>query len=67
MTGYLNTVATVKRVDLAGAVKEFVDEREAETKSVNGKRPEMSKSYFLNTKLWLGWLKKPFLQRRFAN
>jgi glutaminase len=27
VTGYLNTVATVKRVDLAAAVKEFVDGR----------------------------------------
>jgi integrase len=60
VTGYLNTVATVKRVDLAAAVKEFVDGRETETKSVNGKRPEMSKSYFLNTKLWLGWFEKAF-------
>jgi integrase len=53
-------VATVKRVDLAAAVKDFVDGRETETKSVNGKRPEMSKSYFLNTKLWLGWFEKTF-------
>jgi len=60
VTGYLNTEATVKRVDLAVAVKEFVDGREAETESVNGKRPELSKSYFLNTKLWLGWFEKAF-------
>jgi len=60
VTGYLNTVAMVKRVDLAAAVKEFVDGRETETKSVNGKRPEMSKSYFINTKLWLGWFEKTF-------
>ena len=60
VTGYLNTVATVKRVDLAAAVKEFVDGREAETKSVNGKRPELSKNYFQITKLWLGWFEKTF-------
>ena len=60
VTSYLSTEATVKRVDLAVAVKEFVDGREAETKSVNGKRPELSKSYFLNTKLWLGWFEKTF-------
>ena len=60
VAGYLNTVATIKHVGLAAAVKEFVDGREAETKSVNGKRPEMSKSYFLNTKLWLGWFDKTF-------
>ena len=60
VAGYLTTVATIKRVDLAAAVKEFVDGREVETKAVNGKRPEMSKSYFLNTKLWLGWFEKTF-------
>jgi integrase len=58
--GYLNTVATVKRLDLAAAVKEFVGEREIETQSVNGKRPELSKNYVLNTKLWLGWFEKTF-------
>jgi len=56
----LHNVATIKRVDLAAAVKEFVDGREAETKSVNGKRPELSKNYFLMTKLWLGWFEKTF-------
>jgi hypothetical protein len=60
VAGYLNTVATVKRMDLAAAVKEFVDGREAETKSVNGKRPELSKNYFQITKLWLGWFEKTF-------
>ena len=54
VTGYLSTKATVKRVNLAAAVKAFVGEREAEMKLVNGKRPELSKNYFLNTKLWLG-------------
>ncbi len=58
--GYLNTVATVKRMDLAAAIKEFVDGREVETKSVNGKRPELSKNYFQITKLWLGWFEKTF-------
>ena len=58
--GYLTTVATVKRIDLGVAVKEFVDGREAETKPVNGKRPELSKNYFQITKLWLGWFEKSF-------
>ena len=58
--GYLTTVATVNRIDLAASVKEFVDGREVETKSVNGKRPEMSKNYFQITKLWLGWFEKTF-------
>jgi len=61
VAGYLNAVATVKRIDLTAAVKEFVDGREAETKSVNGKRPELSKNYFQITKLWLGWFEKTFL------
>ena len=60
VAGYLSTVATVKRVDLAAAVKEFVDGREAETKSANGKRAELSKNYFQITKLWLGWFEKAF-------
>jgi integrase len=60
VAGYLTTVATVKRVDVAAAVKEFVDGREVETKSVNGKRPELSKNYFQITKLWLGWFEKTF-------
>ncbi len=60
VAGYLSTVATVKRVDIAAAVKEFVDAREVETQSVNGKRPELSKNYFLMTKLWLGWFEKTF-------
>jgi integrase len=58
--GFLTTVATVRRVGLAAAVKEFVDGRETETKSVNGKRPELSKNYFQITKLWLGWFEKTF-------
>lgn len=58
--GYLTTVATVKRIDLTKAVKDFVDVREAETKSVNGKRPELSKNYLQITKLWLGWFEKTF-------
>ena len=60
VTGYLTTVATLKRMDVRAAVKEFVDGREIETKSVNGKRPELSKNYFQITKLWLGWFEKTF-------
>ena len=60
VAGYLSTVATVKRVDVAAAVKEFVDGREAETKSANGKRAQLSRNYFLITKLWLGVFEKPF-------
>ena len=60
VAGYLSTVATVKRVDVAAAVKEFVDGREAETKSANGKRAQLSRNYFLITKLWLGWFEKTF-------
>ncbi len=60
IAGYLTTVATIKRMDVAAAVKEFVDGREVETKSVNDKRPELSRNYFLMTKLWLGWFEKTF-------
>ena len=60
VAGYLSTVATVKRVDVAAAVKEFVDGREAETKSANGKRAQLSRNYFLIPKLWLGWFEKTF-------
>ena len=60
VSGYLAGVATVKRMDLAAAVKEFVDGRKAETESVNGKRAELSKNYFQITKLWLGWFEKTF-------
>jgi integrase len=60
VAGYLSTVATVKRVAVSAAVKEFVDGREAETKSENGKRAQLSKNYFQMTKLWLGWFEKTF-------
>ena len=60
VAGYLSTVATVKRVAVAAAVKEFVDGRELETKSADGKRAQLSKNYFQITKLWLGWFEKTF-------
>ncbi|MEI6195271.1 MAG: hypothetical protein WCS42_13175, partial [Verrucomicrobiota bacterium] len=58
--GYLNAVTTIKRVEVKSAVNDFVAEYEAKTKSTNGKRPELSMSYFSNTKLWLGWFEKTF-------
>ena len=60
MDGYLSTVATIQRVDVANAVKEFVAARKAKTLPANGKRPELSKNYFQITALWLGWFEKTF-------
>ena len=60
VTGFKTTVASVKRLDIKSAVVEFNAEREAKTTSIDGKRPQLSKSYFLNTKLWLGWFEKTF-------
>jgi hypothetical protein len=58
--GYATTVVKIKRVDVKMAVAEFVTEREAKTKAVNGERPELSLNYFQITKLWLGWFEKTF-------
>jgi integrase len=43
--GYLATVATVKRVDLAQAIEEFIRAEEPRTRSVNGQRAQLSASY----------------------
>jgi len=58
--GYLNNAATVKRKDIAEAVQEFVAGREASTKSVNGKRAQLSRHYAYTVGLWLGWFAKTF-------
>ena len=58
--GYATTVVKIKRVEIKTAVAEFVTEREAKTKAVNGERPELSLNYFQITKLWLGWFEKTF-------
>ena len=53
VTGFLGTVATLKRVDLSAAVEEFAAAREAKAKSNNGQRAQLSSTYTYNTGLWL--------------
>jgi hypothetical protein len=53
VTGFLGTVATVKRVDLSAAVEEFIAAREPKTKAKDGRRAQLSTSYTYNTGLWL--------------
>jgi len=60
VAGFLCTVADVKRVDLAEAVKEFCDAREAKTQSKNGERAQLSRHYASMVALWLGWFSKMF-------
>ena len=45
ITGYLGTVATVRAVDLAAAVQEFLAAQEAKTQSTEGRRPQLSPVY----------------------
>jgi len=53
VTGFLGNVATVKRLELAAAVEEFIAARDAKTKSKDGKRAQLSSTYAYNTGLWL--------------
>jgi integrase len=56
--GYLRTVATVKRKDVAAAVEEFIQTNEPRTRSANGQRAQLSGKYFYNLAIQL---------RRFAS
>lgn len=47
--GYLSTVATVKRKDLAEAVKEFCEARQSKAVAGPGKRPALSPVYVADT------------------
>ena len=51
--GFLSTVATVKRLDLAKAIEEFILHRKVKTVADNGKRPRLSPEQFYLTGLWL--------------
>ena len=53
VTGYLATVATIRRVDLLQAVDEFIKSREHRTIATSGKRPELSAGYAYNVAMWL--------------
>jgi len=54
ITGFLGTVATVKRMDLSTAVVEFTTARAQKSESKDGRRAQLSSTYTYNTGLWLG-------------
>ena len=56
--GYLRTVATVKRKDIAAAVEEFIQTNEPRTRAASGQRAQLSAKYFYNLSIQL---------RRFAD
>ena len=58
--GYLSTVASVRRRDVALAVEEFVASREPKTKAQEGKRAQLSAGYVYQTSLWLRDFAKTF-------
>ncbi len=51
--GYLNTVATVKRKDIAQAVEEFIAAEEPRTRASEGQRPQLSPKYHYNLAILL--------------
>ena len=51
--GFLRTVATVKRKDLAAALEDFVDAEEPRTRSTNGERAQLSEKYHNNRAMYL--------------
>jgi len=60
VTGYLANVATVRRVRLADAIKEFRASYEAKTTAANGKRPQLSPVYAYMTGHYLSRLDTTF-------
>ena len=58
ITGFLTTVATVKRADIAAAVEEFIKTKAIRAKAGDGQRAQVSEKYFYNLSIQL---------RRFAN
>jgi integrase len=53
VTGYLRTVATVKRKDIGEAVTEFLQSDAPRTKAVNGQRAQLSADYANHRKIQL--------------
>ncbi len=51
--GYLNSVAIVKRMDLAAAVEEFIAAEEPRTKASDGRRAQLSPKYAYNRDIML--------------
>ena len=58
--GFLSNVATVKRVDLAEAVKQFVEGRKLRTVAKDGKRPQLSPGWHYIVAMWLREFAKSF-------
>ena len=50
--GFLSTVATVKRVDLAAAVEKFIESRKPKTVAKDGKRPQLSPGWHYIVAMW---------------
>lgn len=57
---FLNTVATVKRVDILKAVEDFIESRRAKTVAKEGKRPQLSPEHHYLTSIWLKEFAKSF-------
>ena len=58
--GFLTTVATVKRKDLAEAVEQFVESRKFKTVAKDGKRPQLSPGWHYIIGMWLREFAKTF-------
>jgi hypothetical protein len=58
--GYLNSVATLKRIDVGQAIDLFIEHRKAKTVARDGKRPQLSPDHRYNTALWLTQFAKAF-------
>jgi integrase len=53
VTGYLRTVVSVKRKDIAEAVEEFIAGRQHKTEARDGKRAQLSQTYAMHINSWL--------------
>lgn len=53
ITGFLGTVASVKRKDIGEAVEEFIKAEEPRTKATNGQRAQLSPKYHYNRAIQL--------------
>ena len=53
VTGYLRTVVSVKRKDVAEAVEEFIAGRQHKTEAKDGRRAQLSETYAVHINSWL--------------
>ena len=60
VTGYLNSVAIVKRMDVGQATEQFITERKLKTVAKEGRRPQLSPEHHYNTSIWLREFGKSF-------